>query len=235
VAEFSTFRIDRNGPPREQLWEFLVFLFLIAPSMGLSFFLVRNGAITFVLAALSTIFRDLALVSLVAFFLWRNGEPRQRIGWNFHNKWSDAALGAALFVPVASAISLLDKLLRRMGLSNPATPLPKFLSAKGSAEVVLAALLVVVVAISEEVIFRGYLILRLSTITRSTATAVLLSSVIFSLGHGYEGAAGVVSVGVMGLVFALVYLWRESLLAPILMHLLQDFAGIVLPALLHHK
>jgi len=35
-------------------------------------------------------------------------------------------------------------------------------------------------------------------------------------------------VGGMGLVFALVYLWRGSLVAPIVMHFLQDFIGIVL-------
>jgi hypothetical protein len=40
--------------------------------------------------------------------------------------------------------------------------------------------------------------------------------------------AGVVTVGAMGLVFALVYMWRKSLVAPIVMHFLQDFIGIVL-------
>jgi membrane protease YdiL (CAAX protease family) len=56
--------------------------------------------------------------------------------------------------------------------------------------------------------------------------------VIFSLGHGYEGSAGVITVGFMGLVFALVYLWRGSLVAPMVMHFLQDFIGIVLSPLL---
>jgi membrane protease YdiL (CAAX protease family) len=36
----------------------------------------------------------------------------------------------------------------------------------------------------------------------------------------------------MGLAFALVYLWRKSLVAPIVMHFLQDFIGIVLLPLL---
>ena len=31
----------------------------------------------------------------------------------------------------------------------------------------------------------------------------------------------------MGLFFALVYVWRGSLIAPIIMHFLQDFIGIV--------
>jgi membrane protease YdiL (CAAX protease family) len=68
----------------------------------------------------------------------------------------------------------------------------------------------------------------LKAITTSPATAALLSAAIFALGHGYEGSAGVVTVGVMGLAFGLVYKWRKSLVAPIVMHFLQDFIGIVL-------
>lgn len=46
----------------------LVFLFLIVPSMLLSFFAVRQGNLGFVLTA------------LIAFFLWHNREPVSRIG-----------------------------------------------------------------------------------------------------------------------------------------------------------
>ena len=77
-------------------------------------------------------------------------------------------------------------------------------------------------------IFRGYLMLRFQAVLRGPARAVLLSSLIFSLGHGYEGSAGLVTVGVMGAVFALIYLWRLSLVAPVVMHFLQDFLSIVL-------
>jgi membrane protease YdiL (CAAX protease family) len=61
-----------------------------------------------------------------------------------------------------------------------------------------------------------------------------LSAVVFSLGHGYEGAAGVVTVGAMGFALALVYLWRRSLAAPITMHFLQDFIAVILAPLLTH-
>ena len=82
----------------------------------------------------------------------------------------------------------------------PSTPTPSPLAAKGIGEYLLAFLLVVVVAVAEETIFRGYLILRFRTVTASSALAVLLAAVVFSLGHGYEGTAGVVTVGTMGLV-----------------------------------
>jgi uncharacterized protein len=39
----------------------------------------------------------------------------------------------------------------------------------------------------------------------------------------------------MGLVFAWVYMRRKSLVAPIVMHFLQDFTGIVLAPLLGLK
>jgi membrane protease YdiL (CAAX protease family) len=50
----------------------------------------------------------------------------------------------------------------------------------------------VVVAVSEETVFRGYLLLRLGAVLHGPFRAVLLSSALFSLGHGYEGSAGAV-------------------------------------------
>jgi membrane protease YdiL (CAAX protease family) len=216
----------------EQLLEVSVFLFVIVPSMILSFFAVKQGSLSFVLVAFATILRDLALVSLILFFVWRNGEPVHRIGWTFKNIWKEIGLGIGLYIPFFFAAGLFERALRVVGLSVPSTPLPSFMAARGMVEFLLAAILVVVVALAEETIFRGYLILRLKAVTVSPTAAVLLSAVIFSLGHGYEGSAGVVTVGVMGIVFALVYLWRQSLVAPIVMHFLQDFIGIVLLPLL---
>jgi uncharacterized protein len=220
---------------RERLVELLVFLFLIVPSMCFSFLVIRKGGLGFTVTALATILRDLALVSLIGFFLWRNGEAFDRIGWNVRNGAQDAIRGIVLFVFVFWGAAYLDRLLLAVGFSAPSTPTPKFLTAKGPAEFLLAFVLVLVVAFAEEIIFRGYLILRLTTVTGSTTAAVVLSSVIFSLGHGYEGTAGVVTVGFMGLFFAMVYVWRRSLVAPIVMHFLQDFLTIIIIPVLHHK
>jgi len=220
---------------KEQLREVLVFLLLVMPSMVLSLFVIRQGALSFDVTAWATILRDIGLVALIAFFLWHNGEGRERIGWKVRAGGNEVLLGVAMFAVLTTTSSLLDEGLRAAGLPGPSTPLPKFLEATGAWQYVLATILVVVVAIAEETIFRGYLILRLSAITRSTGLAVVLSSVIFALGHGYEGTAGVVTVGFMGLLFALVYVWRRSLVAPIVMHFLQDFIAIVLLPLLSHR
>jgi uncharacterized protein len=218
--------------PKIQATEVGVFLLLIMPSLVLSLFVIRQGQLSFVLAAAATIFRDAGLVCLILFFLWRNGEPVSRAGWTWRHPGRELIVGAACFIPMFFGAILLDRLLLRVGLSAAATPLPSFLNDKGPAEALLAALLVTIVAVAEETIFRGYLLLRFLPILRNTTTAVLLSSAIFAVGHGYEGSAGLVTVGVMGAVFALVYLWRGSLVAPIVMHFLQDFLSIVLLPLL---
>jgi membrane protease YdiL (CAAX protease family) len=230
--------LDAAGPSspdrREQFWELSVFLFLIVPSMAFSLFAFRRGSIGFLLIAVSTMLRDFALVSLILFFLWRNRERIEAIGWTKKNVGTEIGLGIALFIPFTVGASVLEDLLRTAGLSAPSAPLPALTSEKGIAQYLLAFFMIVVVAVTEETIFRGYLILRFRAITSSPAAAVMLSAAIFSIGHGYEGEAGMVTVGVLGAVFAVIYLWRNSLVAPVTMHFLQDFIGIVLVPLLQH-
>jgi membrane protease YdiL (CAAX protease family) len=210
--------------------EVAIFLLLILPSMGSAFLLQQEEKIPFTAMAISSILSDVALVSLVLYFVWRNGETLRQLGWTWGRRWRDVLIGAALFFPAAFGASSLEAVLHAAGLSAP-SKLPSFLVAKGVSKEMLAFVLVMVVAVAEETIFRGYLILRLRTVAGGTGAAVLLSSFIFSLGHGYEGAAGMISVFFLGVVFALVYVWRKSLVAPMVMHFLVDFTSIVLIAL----
>jgi membrane protease YdiL (CAAX protease family) len=117
-----------------------------------------------------------------------------------------------------------------VGIRGPSVPAS--LAPRTAAEIVLAIVLVVVVAIAEETVYRGYLLLRLRAITGSRAAAVAIATAIFAAGHTYEGFGGVIAVGAMGAIFSVIYLWRKSLVAPIVMHFIQDFIGLVLlPAL----
>jgi membrane protease YdiL (CAAX protease family) len=223
MCQQSNHPIDR----RKQTIEVLVFMFLIVPSLALSFFVVKHGSVSFTLAAVATILRDLALVALVLYFIWDNREPLAVLGLRTRNAWREIAIGALLFVPFSWAASLFDQLLLKHGLHSPKMPPASLIHGKGAFSIILAGILVIVVAFSEETIFRGYLILRLRAVTASAVWAVLLSSVVFSLGHGYEGSSGLATVGAMGAVFAMVYLWRGNLLASMTMHFLQDFVAIV--------
>lgn len=213
---------------QEQLIEVAVFLFLIGPSLALSLFLIKQGNISFMLTAVATILRDLSLLSLILFFLWRNNESVRHIGWTLLNLRREIILGVLLFVPIFFGAAALDSILAAIGFSSPSTPLPSLEPSRSALEMLTAVVLVTVVALTEETIFRGYLMLRFKIVFGSSLWSVLLSAFIFSLGHGYEGTAGVVTVGALGVVFSLVYIWRKSLIAPITMHFLQDFVSIVL-------
>src|SRR5688572_20356985 len=66
-------------------------------------------------------------------------------------------------------------------------------------------------AFGEEVAYRGFLIWYLSALT-GTTVAVLASSLIFGIAHGYQGKTGMVFASLAGLVLAAVYLLSGSLL-----------------------
>jgi uncharacterized protein len=225
---------QKVGPAgrRGQLVELGVFLFLIVPSMALSFVVTQQEQLGFALTAVATILRDLSLVALILFFLWRAGESPGSLGWTKRHVGRDLALGVALFVPFFIGARWLESVLLGLGLTVPSSPSTGLVPQRGPGDLLLALVLVVVVAICEETIFRGYLLLRLRPILRSTGIALLLGAVIFSLGHGYEGTAGAVTVGAMGVVLGAVYLWRRSLVAPATMHFLLDAVAIIVVPLL---
>lgn len=215
---------------RARAIELLVFLVLIVPPMMLSWFAAGTASeAAFSLVAAAMIIGDVGLIALVAYLNWRSGEPAARIGWTRHHLVRDLILGVVLFAPFVVVTGGLEWLLHAAGLSHGG-PSSLFPPITGTAEVVLAGALLVTVAVAEETVFRGYLLLRLEEWSGSKTVAVLASSVIFTLGHHYEGPAGMIIVGVMGVILALVYLWRRSLVAPVVLHLLQNVLAFLLPA-----
>ncbi len=228
MTELETSGQPRKGPvgKRVQAAELGVFLLLVLPSLVLGAVEHAPRTAGFTVTAATTMAQDLGLVALVMFFVWRSGESLGSIGWNVGAGFREVLVGVVFFWPSAVATSVLAGWLERLGLSGGAVS-PTFLTPAGSWEVALGVVLVAVVAVAEETIFRGYLLLRLAPFTRGAGVAVVVSSVIFALGHGYEGGAGMVSVGMLGALYAAVYLWRRSLVAPIVMHFMQDLIGVV--------
>lgn len=202
--------------------------------MVLSHFAIKQPGFGFVPAAIGTILHNLAFLSLIAFFAWKNREAWERFGLTKSGAAREAVVGVWLFVLMTLAASLVEKSLSALGVSLPDKALPSFLTPSSPGAYVLALVLVLLVAISEEVLFRGYLILRLTSVTGGRLPAVLISTLIFASGHGYEGISGVVAVFLIGLVLSMVYLWRKSLVAPMVMHFLQDFLGIFVLPLIGH-
>lgn len=75
--------------------------------------------------------------------------------------------------------------------------------------------------VCEEFLYRGYLIWYFAA-WLGPIPAAIVASVIFGLGHSYQGVRGIVATALVGAIFATLYLVSGSLLVPILAHVLLD-------------
>ncbi|HEX7043886.1 MAG TPA: CPBP family intramembrane glutamic endopeptidase [Burkholderiales bacterium] len=211
---------------RAYLLETAVYFLVLVPWMGFATLGRRPDDLGFPLVATVIVLHDVALTALALYLVWRNGEGAAAVGWVRRGWGREALLGVALFVPLFLGVAILETLLRAAGFAEPVKP-PTYLLPQVGTDYVFALVLLVVVAVAEETVFRGYLLRRFVQLTGSARAAVVLTSLIFALGHGYQGPLGVIAVGAIGAAFAAVYLWRGSLVAPVVMHFIQNFLGLI--------
>ena len=89
----------------------------------------------------------------------------------------------------------------------------------------------VLAAFGEELVYRGYVLERAATLGHRTPAAWVLAmvviSVLFGVGHVYQGAAGVASSTFAGLYLGGLYLaTRRNLWLPILTHGFSDTIAV---------
>jgi membrane protease YdiL (CAAX protease family) len=61
-------------------------------------------------------------------------------------------------------------------------------------------------------------------------TLVLVAAACFGLAHFYQGATGMISTAIVGIIFTFFYVESGSLLLPILIHILVDLRWVLLPS-----
>lgn len=96
-------------------------------------------------------------------------------------------------------------------------------------EFALFALVAVNGGIMEELAYRGFLIWAFAPLAGLWGAA-LLSSLIFGLGHAYQGAKGIVRTGALGLFFAVGYVLTRSLWWLMLTHMMVNLFGAAFQA-----
>jgi len=82
----------------------------------------------------------------------------------------------------------------------------------------------VTAGVCEAILYRGLLLATLVPLA-GTWPAVFISSLIFGLGHAYQGTAGIVKTGLVGLVLALLTVSTGSLFIAIVLHTVVDLAS----------
>ncbi|MBA4537060.1 CPBP family intramembrane metalloprotease [Bacillus aquiflavi] len=81
--------------------------------------------------------------------------------------------------------------------------------------------------ITEEMIYRGFLIFSFTTLFPewSIWLVLLCSSILFGLAHTYQGLSGVIRTTVFGFVFGMLAVALNSIIPLILLHTLIDYVG----------
>lgn len=81
--------------------------------------------------------------------------------------------------------------------------------------------------VCEELLYRGFLFYYAATILGfGTAGAIALSSLIFAVGHVYQGAINVLRVGVVGALLGIVYAATDNLAACVALHAFLDLGAL---------
>ncbi|MBE4909812.1 CPBP family intramembrane metalloprotease [Bacillus luteolus] len=101
---------------------------------------------------------------------------------------------------------------------------------KGSQKYIGAFIISACAGIFEELIFRYYVLGRLEYVTDSTLFAVVVSSLLFGFIHILDGGwKSVISTGLFGIFFSVVYVLTGNLLVVIIIHAIWNFLSFTIP------
>lgn len=103
-----------------------------------------------------------------------------------------------------------------------------FISAISEIDMRWVAPLSIFVGVYEEIFFRGFVMGRLASITRSRVAAVILSSLLFGAVHFTQGWLGVFQTTCLGAVLAVAAVMGRSLWAAILAHAAIDGVSLAI-------
>jgi membrane protease YdiL (CAAX protease family) len=131
------------------------------------------------------------------------------------------------------SLHVIEPLLAK--LTGHLPDLTQFSALKGNAQFLLMWLAIswIVAAFGEEIVYRGYFMNRITDLIGKTRSgwvvSLILSAILFGLIHHYQGTSGMVSTGISGLVFGILYLaTKRNLWTAILAHGAYDTVGFLL-------
>lgn len=176
----------------------------------------------------------LAAILLIPAIMWVRNNGLDDIGLQPPANWSSTilkALGYGIFISLLSMV-LIEPLSEI--LTNTTHDLGPIKKIKGNWLMLLQTLVFVwlFVGVVEEVIFRGFLMTEISKIIGSRLLAtifnIVFTSVVFGFCHAYQNKCGIVTTGLIGSLFAIVFLTSgRSLWVAILAHGFLDTIGLL--------
>ncbi|MBB4211747.1 hypothetical protein EV659_106113 [Rhodothalassium salexigens DSM 2132] len=164
-------------------------------------------------------------VAAATLFLARSGQSWASLGLARPARpWATLGQSTVLYGAVLVLVTgVLQPALTALGLGAPDVSAFSGVEGDTASWLALLAFSWVMAAFGEEMIARGFLLDRLARLIPSArgglVLALVLQAALFGAAHAYQGPAGVILTGFLGLVFAIGYLLAgRNLLVPILAH-----------------
>lgn len=171
---------------------------------------------------------ELLALAVVAYVLSRQGRSLKQLGLSF--SWKDLPVSFMLAVVSYIAFYLCYLTifygyysLTGRGLSQPA----KTQTYLNAGVTVGTFLFVILNPLYEELIARAYIISEVEFLTNSGIVAVLVSVVVQSLYHLYQGVPATIALSAMFLVLSIYYIRYKRIVPVILTHLYFDLFALL--------
>ncbi len=177
----------------------------------------RSYSLSFVVTM--SVLDTILLIALMVFLTRAHGQSVAELWLGRRTVWKETILGVS-FIPVVLMIVVV--LLTTIRLFVPAlhnvetNPLEKMATGGAMNAAAFAAVGILAGGVREEM-QRAFLLRRFDLLGGEVVGAVLLS-IAFGLGHAVQGWDAAVTTGVLGGVWAVIYLWRRSSIAAIVSH-----------------
>ncbi len=167
--------------------------------------------------------------------LWLRGEGGRAVGLTLRSDWGRTLLlGSGVGIGYQGfSLYVAEPALARLTGRLPDVSL--FAPLAGNVPFLLLSLAVAwtLAACGEEFVFRGYLLTRMARALggapRAWLSALTVTSILFGVGHAYQGLSGMITAGLGGFVFGLLYLATgRNLWVSVVAHGTMDTVGFLL-------
>jgi len=170
------------------------------------------------------------LVALGWLSLRRRRLTWRSVGLRKTDRWAGTAAAA---LAAAVVLQLLSEFVTEPIVGRPDLSSFRYLVGNLPATLGMLALVWTLAAFGEEMSYRGYLLERGAALGQHSPAAYLSAmvvvSLLFGIGHFYQGLSGIAGSVVSGLFFGALYLGgRRNLWPPILAHGFSDTIGLVM-------
>jgi len=167
------------------------------------------------------------LLGLVLFFLRVRGDDPRGLFFGARRAWPEATLGL-LWVPVVflvvGALSLLITRALPWLRNVPENPLASLL--QRPFDIAVFAFVAVVAGGVREEFQRAFILDRFERHLGGATVGLVLFSFVFGLGHALQGWDATVLTAALGAIWGALYLWRRSVVAPLVCHAAFNLAEV---------